>query len=289
MRFDPDSSPPLGMGAGAPSSGEVNFLLRVLSTVCLGALIASALFLFPPWLFNLGACFFILVGLYEFFTLLRKRGAPCFRLFGVVIGAVIPLVVHFQLGVTQSGEVLFIVLACLGLFIIQLSKNENPSALEGIAITFFGIMYVSWFLSYLIKIRYLAGGEAWIFYLLVVTKVGDMAAYGVGHFFGRHALIPRISPKKSVEGTGAGLFSSTVASLCFYGRLPYPLPWTQLLLLGILIGLVGQCGDLSESLIKRYCGVKDSGKVIPGMGGVLDIADSVLLTTPLFFFYVKTL
>lgn len=289
MRFGPDASPPLGIAGSAPSSGEVNFLPRVLSAICLGALIASALFFFPPWFFSAGTCVFILVGLFEFFTMLRKRGAPCFRLFGVVIGAIIPLVVHFQLGVTQSGEVLFIVLASLGLFIIQLSKNENPSALEGIAITFFGIMYVSWFLSYLIKIRYLTGGEVWIFYLLAVTKVGDMAAYGVGQFFGRHALIPHISPKKTIEGTGAGLASSTVASLCFYGLLPYPFSFINLIVLGILLGLVGQCGDLSESLIKRYCGVKDSGKVIPGMGGVLDIADSVLLTTPLFFFFLKTL
>jgi len=124
-------------------------------------------------------------------------------------------------------------------------------------------------------------------YLLVVTKIGDIAAFGVGSIWGKHNLIPHISPRKTVEGTAAGVLLSVFLSCAFVNVLPFEASLLHMAVLGLLIGLVAQCGDLSESLIKRYCGLKDSGKIVPGFGGVLDMMDSVLFTAPLFFFYIR--
>lgn len=253
------------------------------------ALIGWGIFWAPAWIFSLGTGFFICAGLFEFYTLLKSRGALVYRLFGIAIGAVIPLVVHFQLGSNRSGEVLFIVLACFGLFLIQFSRKNDSRALEAIALTFFGIMYISWFLSFILKIKFMPGGSLLIAYLLVVTKASDVGAYLVGSLLGKHPLIAHISPKKSVEGTIGGVLASAAASVLFFDIVPFAATRPGLFGLGLLAGLIAQCGDLAESLIKRYCEAKDSGKWLPGFGGFLDTMDSVLFTTPLFYFYLQTL
>jgi phosphatidate cytidylyltransferase len=250
--------------------------------------ITCGIFWAPVWLFSLGTGVWIACGLFEFFTMLKKKGVPVYRVFGIVIGAVIPTVVHFQLGSNRSGEVLFIVLACFGLFILQFSRRDRPYALEGVALTFFGIMYISWFLSFIIKIRYMPSGSVYLAYLLTVTKSGDIAAYVLGTVFGRHTLIPHISPQKSVEGTAGGVFASCLVSLAFAAIFPGRPGLVSLAFLGFLFGIVGLCGDLAESLIKRYAQAKDSGKLLPGLGGVLDAMDSVLFTAPLFYYYLQT-
>ncbi len=220
---------------------------------------------------------------------MRARGVAVYRTFGIVMGALIPLVVYQAGGGTRAGEVVFIVLACFGLFVIQFLRSENPKALEGIALTLFVILYVGWFLSHFIKLRLMPGGIMWISYLLAVTKSSDIAAYAVGSIWGRHRLIKHISPKKSIEGTIAGLFASVGVSVAFTGHLPVAMTTLQLMGIGGVIGVVGQCGDLSESMIKRYCASKDSGVLVPGFGGLLDVLDSLLFTAPLFYFFVNSL
>jgi len=273
---------------GAEPQLRVNFLMRVGSSLCVLALLVYGIFFAPVWFFSLGTAAFIIAGLYEFFAMLRKKGAIEYGVFGMLVGAVIPFVVHLQLGSGRSGEVLFIVLACFGLFLLQFARKDNPYALEGISITFFGIMYISWFLSFAIKLRFLDGGEWLIAYALVVTKSSDIGAYCIGMPLGRRLLIRHISPKKTVEGTLGGLLVAGLVSMLFASVLPFSINIYGLFLLGALIAAIGQSGDLAESLIKRYCGVKDSGSRIPGFGGVLDMMDSVLFTTPLFYFYVQT-
>lgn len=264
-----------------------NFPLRFATAAAVVAVLTYGVFWAPVWLFSLGTGVWISCGLYEFYTLLKGKGVPVYRLFGIVIGAVIPFVIHFQLGSNRSGEVLFIVLACFGLFILQFSRRDRPHALEGIALTLFGIMYISWFLSFVIKIRHLDQGGMYVAYLLTVTKAGDMGAYVLGSFLGRRTLIPHISPRKTVEGTIGGLLAGVLASMAFAPLLPGAMPLAGLALLGLCFGFAGLCGDLAESLIKRYAGVKDSGKLLPGLGGALDAIDSVLFTAPLFYYYLQ--
>lgn len=268
-------------------SVRVKFAQRVLTSVFLISLSAVILFFGTPLLFSLEVVAFAALALHEFLALLKEAGIPVYRVFGVAMGIVIPLVVMMELGHTQSGEVLFLVLACLCLFVIQFFRRPHPEALTGIALTLFGILYVSWFLSFLIKMRFLYGGILWVAYLLAVTKAGDIGAYLVGTPFGRHSLIPHVSPKKTVEGMVGGLLASIAVSAAFHRILPLRFSLEHLVVLGFLIGVVAQIGDLSESLMKRFCNAKDSGSVLPGMGGFLDAVDSILFTAPIFYFHLK--
>ena len=126
--------------------------------------------------------------------------------------------------------------------------------------------------------------------ILLITKTGDIGAYLIGSKWGKHTLISRISAGKSVEGAIGGLFFSISAALACKSFLPEHsvFSYSNLILMGSSLGVLGQLGDLSESLIKRDCQVKDSGKVFPGLGGVLDTIDSLLFTAPAFYFYMST-
>ena len=260
---------------------------RAITSVLLIALIGLVLFKAGAFLFSLFVLLFIGAALYEFFTLLRTAKVPCYRLFGVVMGIIIPLVVYLEQGSTHSGEVLFLIIGCLFLFVLQFTRKNNDEALVGISLTLFGILYVSWFLSFLVKMRFMPDGGAWVAYILGVTKAGDIGAYAVGSLTGRHSLLPHISPKKSVEGMLGGWLASAVASVAFKPLLPLDWSVAHLLILGFLISIVGQIGDLSESLMKRSVKAKDSGGLLPGMGGVLDAVDSVLFTVPIFYFHLS--
>ncbi len=123
-----------------------------------------------------------------------------------------------------------------------------------------------------------------------ITKSGDMGAYVIGSRFGRHALLPKVSPNKSVEGGVGALVTSAVVAVLFTGFLPkgVDFPMWQVALMGAFFGGLGQLGDLSESLIKRDCGVKDSGKLMPGLGGILDMIDSLLFAAPAFYLYISS-
>ena len=277
-------TPPLG-----GISGGVSFARRFVTSVCLIAVIASVIFGAGAFLFSAFVFLFTGLALYEFFTLLRAAKVPCYRLFGVVMGVIIPIVVYLEQGSTRSGEVLFLILGCLFLFVLQFLRTDNEDALVGISLTLFGILYVSWFLSFLVKMRFLEGGVRWVAYILTVTKAGDIGAYIVGSLMGRHSLIPHVSPKKSVEGLHGAFAASLIASVAFQPFLPLAWNTAHLLILGLLIGIVGQIGDLSESLMKRFCHAKDSGGLFPGLGGVLDAVDSVLFTVPIFYFHLKIL
>ena len=259
---------------------------RIFAATVVVAIVFAGLWWGPLWFWSLGVAVVSAFGCWELLELFKVRGVQVYRLFGIVMCAVIPLVVHDAGGGTRAGEVLFIVLACFGLFLIQFLRSENPKALEGIALTLFSILYIGWFMSHFIKLRFLPEGHLWILYLIAVTKSGDIAAYLVGSLWGRHSLIPHISPKKSVEGTIAGLAASVGVSVAFAGHLPAAWSVPYLAATGLVTGIIAQCGDLSESLIKRYCGAKDSGRVVPGFGGLLDVLDSLLFTAPLFYFFV---
>ena len=169
---------------------------------------------------------------------------------------------------------------------MQFRRRENSGAIVDISTTLFGVLYISWFLSFFIRIRYLENGLGLFACVLMIVKLGDIGAYLVGNRFGKNALMPRISPKKSVEGAIAGLVFSVLGALA--SKSFVALSYSHLLFIGICLGALGQLGDLSESLIKRDCQVKDSSKIFPGLGGVLDIVDSLLFAGPAFYFYMST-
>lgn len=256
---------------------------RIISSILLICLIAAIAFV--DWICGLTVTLFVILGLYEFFTMLEKKGIKIYKYLGIGVGVIIPLSVTFRFELTKSWELFFIVLALIFLIIMQFRRRENSGTIVDISTTIFGMLYVAWFLSFMIKLRYLAGGLGLFLTLILITKLGDIGAYLIGMRLGKTPLIPRISPKKSVEGALGGLLFSVLGALISKPWLNFSYP--HLIFIGLFLGAMAQAGDLSESLMKRDCQVKDSGRIFPGMGGVLDIIDSLLFTAPAFYFYIS--
>jgi phosphatidate cytidylyltransferase len=159
-------------------------------------------------------------------------------------------------------------------------------SLKHAALVVLGMLYIGLTLSYLVVVRLLPQGEWLLFFLLVVTWAADTAAYYVGTLHGRRRLAPRISPKKTVEGLAGGFIGATIAA--FIARWTFVPSFSAFdtFVLAVLLTLIGLWGDLVESAIKRGAGVKDSGGLLPGHGGMLDRLDSLLFTAPAFYYYV---
>jgi len=261
-------------------------LKRLVSTIVLVALTATAIIIKP--LFIAVILFFTFCGLYEFFGMVERKGVPTYKYFGTIIGLIIPLSIAYKFELTKGWELLFIVLALIAIFILQISKKETTQAVFSISTTLFGVTYISWLFSFLVKIRLLPHGAALVGALIFITKISDIGAYLIGSPFGKHPLLPRISPKKSIEGLAGAVFFGILAALASNSFLPQRSIFSvvHLVFMGFSLSLLSQLGDLSESLIKRDCLSKDSSKLIPGIGGVLDLIDSLLFTGPVFYFYI---
>jgi len=245
------------------------------------------------WCFLAVLLSLITAGLYEFFYLIKKKGIPIYSYTGIFIGVLIPLLIFFRFEPTKGWELLFIVLALLAIFFMQFMRKDNANAIIGISTTLFGILYVSWLFSFLIKVRYLLPGNdgmKLLGFILLVTKCGDMGALLVGSKFGKHPLLPRISPNKTIEGSIGSFGASALAAVLGKALVPEVFQFSvwHIALVGIFFGGIGQIGDMSESLIKRDCDVKDSGKMLPALGGALDAIDSLLFSVPVFYFYMSS-
>lgn len=259
---------------------------RAVTSLILISVTIITIFLLPVWAFSVVVSIFIGFGLYEFFQLNSKNAFPkSFIYLGIFSGILLPYITYFYRPTGGIWEALFFIVVLMALFLMQFTRKENQNAAVLIALTLFGIFYVGWFFTYLVKIRFLEDGHKLAAYLLLVTKAGDIGAYLIGSSFGRRPLIPRISPKKSIEGAIGGFLFSMMFALI---SRPY-LGWMSfkfIIISGVLIGVFAQLGDLAESLLKRDYQVKDSGPLFPGLGGMLDVIDSILFTAPIFYIYL---
>ena len=235
-----------------------------------------------------------IAGLYEFFYLVQKKGIPIYSYTGIAIGVMIPISILMRFEPSKGWELFFMVLVLLMIFIMQFIRKDNNNAIIGISTTLFGVLYVSWFFSFLIKIRFLLPGVEGVkllAFIILITKTGDMGALLIGSKFGKHALFPRVSPNKTIEGSLGSFAFSMIAALAARSWLPMSVDFSiiQILFMGVFFGALGQLGDMSESLIKRDCNVKDSGKMLPALGGVLDSIDSLLFSAPAFYFFMSSI
>jgi phosphatidate cytidylyltransferase len=161
----------------------------------------------------------------------------------------------------------------------------DPSVLDIISKQVQGIIYIPLLLSYLVLIRNGIDGISWIFLLLCVVFAGDTGAYYIGSYFGRHKLCPAVSPGKTIEGSIGGLTANVaIGALIKFFFMPQ-LSWGLSILFFLSVGIVGQAGDLFESVLKRSGDAKDSGTIFPGHGGVLDRIDSLLFAAPLAYLF----
>lgn len=263
---------------------------RTVSSALIVTLVALIIFFFPNWAFTLLASIMIGVALKEFFSLAEKKNIIVYRYFGISVGMLVPIIVYFQKGLEGyfTIEPFFIVIACLFIFVLQFIRRDSSQALASIAVTLFGLLYIAWLFSFFVKLKFMPQGALLVSFVILVTKMGDIGAYLVGSSIGKRNLIPRISPHKTMEGTMGGLVFSVLSAVLSKLYLP-SFPMGHLIVLGFLLGILAQVGDLAESLLKRDCCVKDSGAILPGFGGMLDLMDSLLFTTPIFYFYVEVL
>jgi phosphatidate cytidylyltransferase len=178
----------------------------------------------------------------------------------------------------------------LVLFGIEIFGKNPDMCLERIAISFLISFFIPLALMHMVYIRSLNGGMELIFFLFIVVWVLDTAAYAFGFIFGKHKLAQNVSPKKTVEGAIAGAIFGVVAAIsCRYIFMEDILTLAQALLLGLVIAVTGQFSDLAESLIKRDGNIKDSGKIIPGHGGVFDRFDSYMFAAPAVYYVLQIL
>ncbi|OQA56456.1 MAG: Phosphatidate cytidylyltransferase [Candidatus Omnitrophica bacterium ADurb.Bin277] len=235
------------------------------------------IFYAPHWVFFAVVEGFILLALNEFFSIAENKGLIIHRGFGLCFGALLPLAAY------SSLQLPLLLGACVALFIFLFNRRSPDRTITSVAVSVFGIIYVAWFFSYLIKLRLLPDGALWVFYTILIVKAGDAGAYFVGKRFGKTKLLPLVSPNKSVEGAIGQML--TTVGLSMAGLFFIDVAWYHMLLLGLGVGGLAVFGDLAESLIKRDGGVKDSGH-LPGLGGVLDVIDSLLFAVPFVYFYL---
>lgn len=241
----------------------------------------------PPIAFFVFVLCGIVLAQYEYYRLyFSEKWTPNIGL-GLVLGVLVAWA--FALDAPVSGEVIVSVVVVSALLNQVVIGRDVKSGLLDSAVVAFGVFYIAWLLSHMILIRGLEEGPYLIFFLFLVTWANDTAAYYTGKLIGKHQMSRKISPTKTWEGAAGGLLASMAAALiCRAWFLP-SLHVSDALALGVLLGLMAPLGDLCESVMKRSAGVKDSGRLIPGHGGILDRIDSLIFTTPTFYYYLLAL
>jgi phosphatidate cytidylyltransferase len=257
---------------------------RIYTILVLAPLLYAAIRYLPPLAFS---GLVVLAGglaLFEFYRL-------CFadRRHSWLIGVGLTGFAALILGTHRLDIILPVLLATLvGVMSVPLlSRAPLEQSLRDGALTLFGVLYLGLTLGMLSMTRLLPQGEWLIFFLLLVTWASDTGAYYVGTLFGRHRLAPTISPKKTVEGLVGGLIGAIIVAYAARWWFLPELSGLDCLILGTLLTLTGLWGDLAESAMKRSVGMKDSGGILPGHGGMLDRLDSLLFTAPVFYYYVS--
>lgn len=249
-------------------------------------------------IFGLGLAILLCAALWEYYNIAIVKGFRPLVLPGLICAFVYIMTTYFTVkGATFSIlPSLVLVLSLLFLFLYNFYyKSAQP--LVNLAITLFGLAYVVIPLTCILNITYffsstqLQDGRYWLVYLIATTKMCDIGGYFIGKQWGTQPLAPLISPKKTVEGAVAGFFFAVITSLFMwimaqlFFEEAFRITLWQSIWLGAIIGIVSQIGDLSESLIKRDGGVKDSNE-LPGVGGILDMVDSLIFTTPLVYLFL---
>lgn len=282
-----------------------NLALRLVTATLLIPPLIWVIFAGGVWV--LGTVMLITVlALAEFYQLIEAKGAEPLRLFGTLAGAALPLVAYLG---SEYHTTLLTSVVLLGLMVAQLGKAQISESLASISGTFFGVFYVGWLLSHAVVLRGFYGmaqgrfgeeavagmhpevGAFYLFFTIAVVIAGDAGAYFAGRAYGRRKLAPSVSPGKTVEGAVGAVLAGVAMALATKLVFDTWWPWLSAELglltcgaLGVVLAAIGIVGDLVESLLKRDAQVKDTGRLLPGTGGIMDRIDSNLLAIPIMYY-----
>ena len=260
-----------------------NLLLRIL-TAAVGLPVLFAVVWLGDPLVSIAVAIVAIAAALEFYFLIGKRWLSPATLAGLFLSAI------FLVGVIFFDAVVLPVLAaasvalCLG--ILYLKQRQPLSFVGPVMWGGLGAFLIAWPLAHFVLLRDLSQGRDWVFYTLVTVFAADAGAYFIGKAVGQRKLAPRISPNKTMEGAGGGVAAAVILGTLAHYVMELPGALAPISALSAIVALVSMAGDLAESYLKRRVGAKESGRLLPGHGGVLDRLDSVVFTIPLVYYYV---
>ena len=297
-------SEPVAATTTLPASRS-GFRWRLISSVVLWAIMLAVIFWLPPTALYVFMNLVLAAAIWEFYRICEAKGLRTYKVWGTIGTVALISGSWFIFGMDRyrwpsdfaalaaDFDIFILLIFALGVFLRQFPQKQNPEGITTMAVTLFGLIYVAWLGNFITRINFASAyGRYFVMYLVVVTKFTDIGAYLIGSTVGRHKMIPRISPKKTWEGTAGGIVFAMASSVLALHFMPatlgaYGLTMPHAVILGLLLGAAAVVGDLAESLIKREAGVKDSGTILPGHGGALDLVDSLLFTAPLLYVYLR--
>ena len=291
----------------SPPSKVTVLVRRTASTLLLWAIVATALFSMRAWAYLGVIGILTVISTIEYFRMLKGAEIKGFPKFGIAlcIAYCVAIDLHFLRGGIQippSYDGIAIFLAIAGAFTLQLLRPiVGKEPLISIAACVMGFIYVPFLFNFATRLVFIgpatsgghvtATGSFLLLWLIAVTKFTDMGAYLTGSAIGRHKMIPHVSPGKTWEGFGGALAFSQLAGCGLYAFFPTQLAilggWGHVIALGFILAILAVIGDLAESIVKRSLGAKDSGNMLPGIGGGLDLIDSICFTAPALYFYLQ--
>jgi len=297
-------SPP----AAAPSKART-FFRRTASTLGLWGVVAAAFASQNAVAYLALILALITLSTFEYFQMLRSAGVKCFTGFGhaLSLGYSVALAAcflgrktspDFGLDVPATLDAAAVAAAAIGAFCLQLRRPiRGLEPLQAVAANLLGFVYIPFLFGFAARLVFLVPGSGQVpgalllLWLIAVTKFTDMGAYLTGSLIGKHKMIPHVSPGKTWEGFGGALAFAQLAGCGLYALFPNQLAilggWPHVVALGVILALLSVVGDLAESILKRSLGAKDSGRMLPGIGGALDLIDSLCFTAPALYFYLK--
>jgi phosphatidate cytidylyltransferase len=286
----------------ANSSKALVFVRRAASTLLLWGIVTTIFISMLP------AAYLGLIGVLavistiEYFRMLRTADVKCFPRFGLILTLAYCGIAYWHLikvgkDIPPVLDAVAIFIAVTGSFTLQLRYSiKGIEALLAVAANLLGFLYITYLFNFAARISFAIPGEGAVpgafllLWLLAVTKFTDMGAYITGSLLGKHKMIPHISPGKTWEGFAGAILFAQLAACGLYALLPEKLSaldsWPHVIALGFLLAILAVVGDLAESVVKRALHAKDSGNMLPGIGGGLDLIDSICFTAPALYFYL---
>lgn len=284
-------------------SKSVVFFRRGFSTLLLWGIVATIFTSMQPLAYVGLVIALVIISSLEYFKMLHLADVKCFPRYGLFLALSYCGIASYYLlngakDIPPALDAFAIFLAATGAFTLQLRYTiKGTEALLAVAVNLLGFVYIAYFFSFAARISFgLPGigavpGAYVLLWLLAVTKFTDMGAYITGSLIGKHKMIPKVSPAKTWEGFVGALVFAQLAGCGLFWLMPDHLDalhsWKHVIILGFLLALLAVIGDLAESVLKRSLNAKDSGKILPGIGGGLDLIDSICFTAPALWFYLK--